>query len=213
MAETILTQSEIAKLLGRDLSSREKNNLETYLDIAQAQLEELLCISLSEEKNTEREFLSRANYRTVFTDIFSSVSKVKVNGAEFNSDDYTAKQWNKSNADWYNSIVFNRRLSDNYEIEVTADWGFSKLPSDLKLMLAQMFANTSKRYETAPVKSKKVEDFSITLDNSVDNMQKFLADNANLVKKYSLCNIDNVQIGETYADRIRSVSTDGLYLP
>lgn len=213
MAKTILSQSELETLLGRDLSSREEDNLETYLDIAQAQLEELLCISISEEENKERKFTARANYRTVYTDVFSSVSKVKVNGAEFNSNDYTAKLWDKSSADWYNSIVFDKRLADSYEVEVTADWGFSKLPSDLKLMLAQMFANTSKRYETAPVKSKKVEDFSITLDNSVDNMQKFLADNANLVKKYSLCNIDNVQIGETYADRIRSVSTDGLYLP
>lgn len=178
-----MNQAKLEALLGRPLSSIEATNRVLYLKIAQERLEDLTCLNL-EEATEDRTFSVREGYQTVFTDLFTDVNSVTINGNEVT--DYTPMQWQKRNAAWYNSIVL-ENCTDQDEIVINADWGLCS-PS-LQLLQAQLFGLISKMNNgNGNVKSKKVEDFSITFnDNTV--YDQFLMDNEGLLSKYSICNI------------------------
>ena len=116
-----MTQAKLESLLGRSLTPNEVTNLTLYLDIATDSLEDMLCMSLTTETST-REFEAREGYSTLFTGAFTDVSEVTVDESVIDESQYKFRQWNKSNAEWFNSIVFNYPQSGT--VKVTADWGF-----------------------------------------------------------------------------------------
>lgn len=121
-----MTEQQLVKLLGRPLTSIESANLELYLNIATEALEELICSPIADIEET-RTFDIREGYSTVFVDIFRSVSEVKIDGTVIDSSQYSPRQWDKRNADWYNSLVFDNKFrSYQKEIEITAIWGFEE---------------------------------------------------------------------------------------
>lgn len=194
-----MTQVELEALLGRPLTSTEVTNLDLYLDIAKESLEELLCISLdvnpdgsgdpAEETLT---FDIREGYSTVFTDIFTEVTEVKVDDVA--TTDFYPAFWDKRSNPYYNSIVMNER--GGIELSITGCWGFSELPNDLQRLWAQAFAVASKKRGVSSVKSKKVEDFSIVYGELSDDEQ-FQKDNAATIRKYRMCDIGYVRHGST----------------
>lgn len=189
-----MTRAKLESLLGRSLTPNEVTNLTLYLDIATDSLEDMLCMSLTTETST-REFGAREGYSTLFTGAFTDVSEVTVDESVIDESQYKFRQWNKSNAEWFNSIVFNYPQSGT--VKVTADWGFGDcMPNDLQLLLARSFDQISKSNTSqGSIQSKQVEDFRITYKNDVTQRDQFLMDNGLIIQKYSLCNIGNVQHG------------------
>lgn len=187
-----MKQTELQALLGRPLTSIEVANLKKYVNIAREMLEDLTCMNLS-KATEDRVYDVRKGYSTIFTDPFTTVNSVTVDGKELEVSKYSARQWDRRNAKWYNSIVVDN-CHRYKEVTINADWGLCS--SELELLLARLFGVISATNKTnGRVKSKKVEDFSISYnDNSV--YQQFLIDNESLITKYSLCTIGLVESGE-----------------
>lgn len=204
-----MSQSELEALLGRSLTPREVANRELYLEIAKESLEELLCISLDSQDDTSgsgdeeytQTFDIREGYSTVFTDIFTELTEVKVDGKV--TTDYHVAFWDKRSNAYYNSIVLDGIKGS--EAEITGFWGFDTIPKDLQLLWAQAFANVSKTYNAGAgnVKSKQVEDFRVTYGELSDD-DVFLDANKRTISKYSMCNIGYVLHGNVCkAHRVR----------
>lgn len=189
----ILTKTQLEALLGRSLTARESASCNSYLEIATAQLEELLCISLSQESG-ERVFTARDSYTTLFTGVFADVSSVTINGNTVDPSDYYLSFFDDRNKTFYNSIVFNTKLTGQ-EVTVSAAWGFNTLPSDLGQLLAQLFVLASKPKKNTSVKSKQVEDFRITYGDNTD-MQELVNNNDLVISKYGQCDIFGTRHGE-----------------
>lgn len=185
-----MNTSTLEALLGRPLTPIESTNKDLFLKIARERLEDLTCLNLT-EATEDRTFGVRSGYTTVFTDPFTQINSVKINGNEFT--DYTPMQWNRRNADWYNSIVLDTNAD---EVVINADWGLCS--PELQLLMARLFGLLRKE-NSGNVKSKSVEDFSITLNDNPAYTQ-FLLDNQPIINKYSLCGIGNVQHGEQLGD-------------
>lgn len=196
-----MTKEEISALLGRPLTPVEDTNFDLYIDIAEQTLEDLLCTPL-EDVEEARVFDTREGYSTAFIDIFRTINEVKINDTV--TTDYTVRQWDKRNADWYNSIVFERKLRCDETIEVDAEWGFeegsgtgSGYPVDLQLLLAGLFGLITKKNKSdATISSKQVEDFRISFNADVDLDQDFYNKYSKTINKYSLCNIPYVRHGK-----------------
>lgn len=194
-----MTKEEISALLGRPLTSIENTNFDTYLEIAKENLGELLCISLDvnpdgsgDAEESAQTFDVREGYSTVFTGIFTELMEVKLDGNVI-TDYYTAF-WDKRSNAYYNSIVLN---ASGNTVEITGYWGFDEIPSDLRLLWAQAFANVSKKYVAGGgnVKRKDVRNFNITYgDLTVDEV--FVNENRRTIGKYSLCNVGYVLHGK-----------------
>lgn len=185
-----MNKTQMVALLGRPLTPNEDANFNLYLKIARERLEDLTCLNL-EDGTEDRVFDIREGYTTVFTDPFTDIDSVKIDGIAVS--DYTPMQWNRRKADWYNSIVLKNVTCG--EVTINADWGICS--PELQLLTARLFGllNTEKS-GSGNIKSKRVNDFQITFnDNSV--YQQFLIDNQALINKYSLCNIGNIQHGST----------------
>jgi hypothetical protein len=196
-----MEDDKLVALLGRPLSPTEQTNKDLYLDIAKEQLENLLCISLDvnpegsgDAEADTRTFEIREGYSTVFTGIFTSLTEVKVDDVA--TTDYYNAYWDKRSNSYYNSIVLDE--CGGSEVEITGIWGFNEVPNDLQMLWAQLFANVSKKYAAGSgnIKSKKVEDFSITYGDLSDD-EVFMKDNALTIRKYSLCTIGYVRHGKT----------------
>jgi len=196
-----MDNSELVALLGRPLTPGEITNKDLYIEIAQESLEGLLCISLdTPEEPSETAtltFNSRKGYSTVFTEIFRSVSEVKLDGQTVSSTDYYASQWDNRNASWFNSLVFNRRLHGE-DVSITGTWGFTEVPTDLKKLWAQLFVQAGSKYSSAKVQSKQTEDFRITFATDVSEDEKFINDNLRTINKYKLCNIGEIRHGKRH---------------
>lgn len=194
-----MTKEQLIALLGRPLTPVEDANFELYLDIAMQQLEQSICTSLTETSGDEPVVYDvREGYRTLFTDIFTEVTEVKMDGAVIDSSKYSVRQWDKRNGSWYNSIVFDRVFTscDN-EVEVTAEWGFSSIPLDLQAVLAGLFGLITKKNNLDPsIASKQVEDFRIAFRDGVDLDTDFQSKYAHTLSKYSLCDIPDLQHGK-----------------
>lgn len=191
-----LTKSEVEAYLGRSLTSTESTNFNNNLDTAQEILESMLCIDLTVRgKNdiaTTREFDARDGYSTVFTGIFQTPTAVSINGKP--SMNYTPKFWDSRNTSYHNSIVFNSPLGHNATVAVEALWGYETLPNDLGRLLSQMIGIVGSKGTTRRVKSKQVEDFRITYDDTPE-MEKFIADNEVTINKYGMCYIGEFRSG------------------
>ena len=187
-----LSNTQLEALLGRSLTARETANCNSYLEIAKAQLEELLCISLLQDSG-ERTFTSRYGYSTLFTGIFTKVNSVTINGVVVDPSTYHLAFFDDRNKGFYNSIVFNSKLIGQ-DVVVDANWSFDTMPSDLAQFLAQLFALSAKKKVTGSIKSKRVEDFSITYGDLTD-MQQFVADNDLIMTKYGQCFITETRHG------------------
>ena len=148
-------------------------------------LESLLCLDLSQDSG-ERTFTPREGMRTIFTGIFSNVSSVTVNGTDV---DYYPAFFDKRNGEFYNSIVLD--CPPNCEVIVDADWGFDTIPADLQRLLDNAEKVISKAYSVKEVKSKKIEDYSITYSDLSDD-EVFMKQNAVTIAKYSMCHIPYV---------------------
>lgn len=187
-----LSQTQLAALLGRSLTARESANCTPYLEIATEQLEELLCISITQDSG-ERVFESRDGYSTLFTGIFTNVSSVTINGNTVDPSEYHVSFFDNRNKGFYNSIVFNTKLTGQ-EVVVNADWGFNKLPSDLGQLLAQLFALAAKKKTNTSVKRKTVRNFSIENGTQTD-MQVLLENNDLVIGKYGMCDLYETRHG------------------
>lgn len=205
-----MDQAQLESRLGRPLTPVEVTNRELYLDIAKESLESMLCISLEEVSET-RYFEAREGMRTVFTGIFNNLEEVKVNGELLAEDKYSARQWDRRNADWYNSIVL-KETHGHHDIEITADWGFDCLPKDFELLISRYFTLISKQNNfDREINSKSVEDFTISYNHSGITLpdtlaESFAKDNASLISKYSQCSTGQILNGKVYNDyRLRRI--------
>lgn len=182
----MLTKAQLAALLNRSLSSAEDTNFDLYLKIATSRLEALLCMQVCSDGG-ERTYESRYGYRTVYVDPLTDVTTITIDGEEVSEDDYTLKQNDSLNGSWYNAIEFDtKRTGEN--IVVDADWGFDSLPVDLQLLLARLFAQGSvEQVSDGQVKSKSIEDFSVTFKDSA-TYDEFVTSNSSVINKYNLCN-------------------------
>lgn len=181
-----MTKQDVEKLLGRSLSSKENAAFEEYIDIAKTELEELLNIRL-DRGTEERIFDSRDGYRTLFTDPFTVLTSIKIDDDTVDAAEYR-KAWNDRRTNtWYNSVIFDCEMADDEEVAITATWGFGeKLPNDLSLLWARMFVVISSTEVSGSdrVRSKSIEDFSVTYDTSKQPKEQFLTDNARVIAKY-----------------------------
>jgi hypothetical protein len=98
------------------------------------------------------------------------------------------------NSDWYNVIVFNSGHAPTGIVEITGDWGFCPMPTDMKQLLAGIFDSNSKSSKSdASVQSKQVEDFRITFkDKTSDGLlyERF----SSVIDKYSICGANSVMM-------------------
>jgi hypothetical protein len=174
-----MTESTLEKLLGRPLTQIEKDN--QYLKIAIAQLESLVCMNLTIDTE-DRVFDVREGYQTVFTDLFTTINSIT------GITDYEVRQWDRRNADWYNSVIIDTQES---EVTINADWGICS--PELQQLIVKMFKmlTSSKRL----VKTKEIEDYRVTYNDNTE-YQQFLADNAQIINKYSLCTIGQIRSGD-----------------
>lgn len=187
----MLTKEQIPKLLNRPLTTAEDENFTLYLKIATSRLEELLCMNLCDDAS-ERTYATRLGYRTVYVDPFTDINSVTIDGDE--TTEYTTKQNDKFNGSWYNIIEFDRKQTGE-NIVVDAAWGFSSVPVDLQLLLAKLFDQGSvEQSSDSTVKSKKIEDFSVTYKDSA-TYDEFVTNNSATIDKYSQCNQGQIRHG------------------
>jgi len=194
----MLDQEKLESLLNRSLTAKEIANLDLYLDIAAEKLETLLCTKIAPvpvtdpPTTTTKKYIARKGYSTVFTDIYSAISSLKVDGIE--ATNYTKMWFSDQNATVFNSVVFDEML-DGQTIEITGTFGFATLPNDLSLLLAKLFdLNTKSQTSDGRVQSKQVEDFKITY-NDITLDEQFYSDYATILSKYSQCNVGYILHG------------------
>lgn len=195
----MLTEQELTTLLNRPLTSIEVTNLELYLEITLERIAQLLCINFTKETAT-RTYDVRIGYRTVNTDVFTGTPVVSVNGVVQDAATYSVRQFDNQNGTWFNSIVFKRHLPRTADsITVLADWGFDTLPADLRMFVASMFAQVSATDSSASpaVKSKKIEDFTVTFADA-PAYDTFILSNAPVIRKYSMCSLGEIRHGSVY---------------
>lgn len=187
-----MNQAEIAKWLGRSLTPTEVTNFDSYLKNAYEKVEELICFPLACGSET-RTFKAREGMSTVFTGVFRDINEVKRNDVVVT--DYETMFFDNLNGKYFNSIVFDCPLYKTDVITVDASWGFGKncMPTDLQQLIAKYFALASSGVgSNSGIKSKKVEDFSVTFDDKTAE-QRLIDDNQSVINKYSLCHIPNIQ--------------------
>lgn len=192
-----MTKEKLAALLGRPLTSIEDANFKLYLNISTKSLEDLLCTTLCDDEDP-RVYDVREGYRTLFTDIFTEVTEVKIDGTVIDPSKYSVRQWDKRSGSWYNSIVFDTAFTEcNDEVEVSGTWGFTSVPSDLLAVLAGLFGLITKKNNLDPtIASKQVEDFRISFRGEVDLDTDFQSKYSHTLSKYSMCDIPDLQHGK-----------------
>lgn len=188
-----MDKTKISALLGRPLTPIEDTNFDMYLKLAKQNLSDLICMDICSD-GEPRTYPARDGYKTVFTDVFTEVDEVKLNGTVTTA--YSARQWDKRNASWYNSLVFDCKLKKDDEVEIDASWGFDTIPLDLQQIIAGLFGLISKKNKfDATIKSKRVEDFHITFNTDVDLDDSFNSAYGKTIAKYSLCAIPEMSSG------------------
>lgn len=187
----MLTAEQLSKLLNRSLTDAETANFELYLKISVQRLEELLCMKVCKASD-DRSYQSRYGYREVYVDPFRDIVSVTIDDEEVT--EFTTKQNDNLNGTWYNIIEFDTKRTGE-KIVVDAAWGFNQLPVDLQLLLARLFAQGSvEQTSDSQVKSKSIEDFSITFKDNA-TYDEFVLGNASIIDKYSQCNQSGIRHG------------------
>lgn len=161
-------------------------------------LESMLCLDFSNDSG-KRVYQGREGYRTVFTGIFSDVNSVTVDGQPV---DYYPAFFDKRNGEFFNSIVLENPVCG--EVVIDAEWGFNKLPADLKKLLANADAVVTRTHAIRDIKSKKVEDVTVTYGDLSDD-EVFLKQNAVTINKYSMCNVPYTLHGDTCGNSVRCI--------
>ena len=178
-------KTTLEKLLGRSLTSSEDSNFQQYINYTISTLENLLCWSPLVGESV-RTFTSRDGYRTLWTDPFTSITSVKVDGKAVT--DYKLAFNGNFNYPFYNSVVFPYSLGEQ-TVEITGSWGFEELPADLGSLVAEifkMYGRQSLGNQSGNITNKRVEDFSISYSDKSE-MEALVNDNASIVSKYSNC--------------------------
>lgn len=183
-----MTQDKLSALLGRPLSSVEVTNFKTYLKLAESRVSDLLCYDICQRVEVKR-FSARLGYRTLNVPVFTEIDEVKLDGQV--TEKYEVRQGQNLNGEWYNTIVFDAPLHCQ-TVEVDADWGFSSVPMDIQVMIAQLFGMATDTLESNLVSSKQVEDFRISFNNKTKT-EVFTSKYAATIAKYSGCVQGNVQ--------------------
>lgn len=192
----MMDKTSIVKLLGRPLTSSEDSNFEQYINYTISTLENLLCWSpICTDATASYE--SRDGYRTLWTDPFTSITDVKVDGRAVT--DYKVAFNGNFNYPFYNSLVFPYPLSGQ-TVEITGTWGFDELPADLGSLVAEifkMYGRISASNMAGNVTNKRVEDFSISYGNKSE-MKALETNNSSVISKYSNCqSAGEISHGET----------------
>lgn len=188
-----MNEETTSALLGRPLTPTEVTNFSLYLKVAKEQLDQLLCMTLC-DPDDPKVYEAREGYSTVFTDIFTDIDEVTIDGDVVTN--YRVAQWDKRTGSWYNSLVFDEPFTCSEEVTVSASWGFNTMPSDLKAVLAGLFdLITKKNSFNGTIQSKQVEDFRITFNTDADLDDVFTSKYGKTISKYSLCDVPNVQHG------------------
>jgi hypothetical protein len=177
----MIDKEQVAALLGRPLTPQEDTSFDVYIAIAEAQLQSLLCMDITSASDT-RIFRSREGYSTLFIDPVTDITSVTIDGVAVT--DYTMKQNDSYQADWFNVLEFDRQLGDE-KVTIEASWGFTELPDELAYLLAQLFKVTSSTKDSQ-VRSKSIEDFSVTYTDTTVYDQMLL-DNQSIIYKYAQC--------------------------
>ena len=181
----MLDKTTLEKLLGRSLTSSEDSNFEQYINYTISTLENLLCWSPVCADATAS-YQARDGYRTLWTDPFTSITDVKVDGKTVT--DYKLAFNGNLNYPFYNSVVFPNPLNGQ-TVEITGTWGFEDLPADLGSLVAEifkMYGRQSMGNQSGNITNKRVEDFSISYSDKSE-MEVLVNDNASIVSKYSNC--------------------------
>lgn len=185
-----MTQDKLSALLGRPLSSVETSNFTIWLELAQDRVSDMFCVNICQSVDTKR-FSARLGYRTLNVPIFTEIDSVKLDGVVTTA--YEVRQGESLNGDWYNTLVFDEPLHCQ-TVEIKADWGFSKIPVDVQMLIAQLFGMIGDSLEGDLVQSKQVEDFRITLKTKTKT-EAFAEKYAATIAKYSGCVAGNIQSG------------------
>jgi hypothetical protein len=181
----MMDKTSIAKLLGRPLTSSEDSNFEQYINYTISTLENLLCWSPICTDATAS-YQARDGYRTLWTDPFTSITDVKVDGTAVT--DYKLAFNGNFNYPFYNSVVFPYPLGEQ-TVEITGIWGFDELPADLGSLVAEifkMYGRVSSGNMAGNVTNKRVEDFSISYGDKSE-MDTLATNNSSVISKYSNC--------------------------
>lgn len=198
-------KTTLEKLLERSLTSSEDSNFQQYINFTISTLDNLLCWSpICTDATASYE--SRYGYRTLWTDPFTSITDVKVDGRTVT--DYKIAFNGNFNYPFYNSVVFPYPLNGQ-TVEITGTWGFEELPADLGSLVAEifkMYGRISSGNMAGNVTNKRVEDFSISYGDKSE-MDTLVANNSSVISKYSNCqSAGEVSHGETeqcYGNSIR----------
>lgn len=186
----------LEKLLGRSLTSSEDSNFEQYINYTISTLENLLCWSPICTDATAS-YAARDGYRTLWTDPFTSITNVKVDGKAVT--DYKLAFNGNFNYPFYNSVVFPYPLGEQ-TVEITGSWGFEAMPADLGSLVAEifkMYGRTTASNMAGNVTNKRVEDFSISYGDKSE-MDTLVTNNSSVISKYSNCqSAGQVSHGET----------------
>lgn len=196
-----MKQEKLEALLGRSLTPAETTNIKTYLKTARVQMDSLLCYFGGDDD--VREFDPRCGYRSLFTEPFTEVTSVTIDGEA--RTDYTIKQWNSRRGDWFNVIEFDEPMADEI-VTVEAAWGFGGcMPAELELLLARLFDHVANGAKVdGRVQSKRLDrSFSVTYRDKTGH-QQLLDDNNAVIQKYSLCSVGEITHGGTYG-RVRAI--------
>ena len=191
----MLDKDTLEELLGRSLTSSEDSNLQQYINYIETTLANLLCWSPLKGASVAS-YEARDGFRTLWTDPFTSITEVKVDGTAVT--DYKLAFNGNKNYPFYNSIIFPRPL-EGQTVELTGTWGFDDLPADLGSLVAEifkMYGRVTSNNVSGNVKSKSVEDFSITYGDTTE-LDTLEANFAPIISKYSNCQAGDVQFGET----------------
>ena len=181
----MMDKTSMAKLLGRPLTSSEDSNFEQYINYTISTLENLLCWS-PVCVDAAAAYVARDGYRTLWTDPFTSITDVKVDGTAVT--DYKLAFNGNFNYPFYNSVVFPYPLGGQ-TVEITGSWGFEDLPADLGALVAEIFkayGRTTASNMAGNVTNKRVEDFSITYGDGSE-MDALASKNSSVIAKYSNC--------------------------
>lgn len=185
--------------LGRSLTPVEIENQADYLLAATQWLEGLLCYQIASTTAVTKVFKGRERMATVFMPVFTTTTEVKLNGSVTTA--FTPYFFDNPNGTYFNSLVFDSPLDRDDKIEVTGDWGFSTIPLDLMQLLAKMFNHISLGVKSdANVKSKSIEDFSISYDTTTTEEGRLIDANRATISKYSICHVGNIRSGRVGGD-------------
>lgn len=190
---------KIAKLLGRPLSSIETDNFELYLNIVKDRLESLLGYDVARTGANTLLFNPRIGYNTLYVYPYTAITTITINGSEI--EGYTKRRWDELNADWFNSVEFDSKMTDK-RITINATWGFgAELPDDLAYLIARMFNALSQEQVTdGRVEQKSIEGYSIRYRDT-SAYKQFVHDNQAVIAKYSI-KVGEIQSGEVKNERL-----------